>query len=167
MSHDAVLKHATASVFVFARVSGQWQLGLIEHPRLSMAMIPGGHVEDDETAAQAAWREVTEETGLRVRPVRAPSPPVPPGYPHPVMHQPWWITELQVPRDGSLAEDHVHVDHVFVAVAESIEPVSQPELRFAWWSQDEILGSDVVFEDTKILARELFARVETFADAPT
>ena len=60
------IKHATAGAFVFAQLGGEWKLGLIEHPRLRRLMIPGGHVEDDEHCAQAALREVTEETGLRV-----------------------------------------------------------------------------------------------------
>jgi len=161
-----VLKHGTSSVFVLARVEGQWRVALIEHPRLSMAMIPGGHIEDDETAAHAAWREVWEETGLRVRPVRAPAAEVPPGYPHPVMEPPWWITELPVPPDRHLAEEHVHVDHVFVAVAESIEPLSEPEHPSGWWTQAELMGSAQVFEDTKLLARQVFARIEELAGPP-
>lgn len=158
-----MLKHGTSSVFVFAWVEGQWRLGLIEHPRLAMAMIPGGHIEDDETAAHAAWREVREETGLQVRLVSAPSAAVPQGYPHPVMDQPWWITVLQVPRDNHVAQAHVHIDHVFVAIAESIEPLSEPEHPFAWWRREEVLESDVVFEDTRVLAEDLFARIEALS----
>lgn len=161
-----MLNHGTSSVFVFGRVEGHWRLGLIDHPRLSMAMIPGGHVEDDETAAHAALREVREETGLLVRPVRAPSAEVPPGYPHPVMEQPWWITELPVPHDSHAAEDHVHVDHVFVAIADSIEPLSPPEHPFRWWREEEVLRSELVFEDTKVLARQLFGRIEELAGRP-
>lgn len=156
-------KHGTSSVFVFAWHSGQWRLALISHPRLQMAMIPGGHVEDDETAAHAAWREVREETGLLVRPLPAPAAVVPPSYPHPVMAQPWWITEIEVPRDNHLAEDHVHIDHVFVAVAESTEPLSPPEHPCAWWCQEELLRSDAVFEDTKVLATLLFGRISELA----
>ena len=161
-----MLKHGTSSVFVFAWVDGHWQLGLIDHPRLTMTMIPGGHIEDDETAAHAAWREVREETGLVVRPVSAPAADVPRGYPYPVVEQPWWITELPVPRDNHVAEDHMHVDHVFVAVADCIEPALEPEHPFGWWRQEELVQSDQVFEDTKVLARELFARIEQLAGPP-
>jgi 8-oxo-dGTP pyrophosphatase MutT (NUDIX family) len=154
-----MIKHGTASTFVFGAVDGEWRLGLIEHPRLGMVMIPGGHIENDETAAQAAWREVREETGLVVRPVSAPAARMPSGYPHPVMDQPWWITELRVPRDNHLAEDHVHIDHVFVAMADSTEPVAEPEHRFTWLREEEVLQSGAVFEDTKVLAKELFALI--------
>jgi len=67
------IKHATAGAFVFAHVDGEWKLGLIEHPRLRRLMIPGGHVEGDEHCAQAAVREVAEETGLRVRLLPTPA----------------------------------------------------------------------------------------------
>ncbi len=153
-------KHGTASVFVFARVQGEWRVALIAHPRLGRAMIPGGHVEDDETAAEAAWREVLEETGLRVHPVRAHPAELPPDYPHPVMEPAWWTTELPVPPDRHLAEDHVHVDHVFVAIADNPEPISDPEHAVTWWCRDELLSADAVFDDTKVLARYLFAWIE-------
>ncbi|MCY0935970.1 NUDIX domain-containing protein [Streptomyces sp. H34-S4] len=162
-----MIKHGTASTFVFAWIGGDWRLGLIEHPRLAMAMIPGGHVEEDESAAEAAWREVREETGLKVRPLAAPAATMPAGYPHPVMAQPWWITELRVPRDNHLPEDHVHVDHVFVAVAEDTEPVCEPEHPFTWLSEEEVLASESVFADTKILAENLFSMIAELAGQPT
>jgi 8-oxo-dGTP pyrophosphatase MutT (NUDIX family) len=58
------LKHLTSSVFVFRRFTDGWRTGLIRHPRLHKMMIPGGHVEPEETSAEAALREVAEETGL-------------------------------------------------------------------------------------------------------
>ena len=112
-------KHATSSVFVFCEVEGRWRLGLIEHPRLGRQMVVGGHVEADETQAEAAVRETVEESGLRVRLLGCPAPSLPVGYPHARVAAPWWITELMVPADNHLAEPHVHVDHQYVAVAES------------------------------------------------
>ncbi|MGQ0776590.1 MAG: NUDIX domain-containing protein [Pseudonocardiales bacterium] len=58
------VKHATASVFLFAHTNDTWRVGLIRHPRLDKWMLPGGHVEPDENPAEAALREVAEETGL-------------------------------------------------------------------------------------------------------
>lgn len=161
-----MIKHGTASTFVFARIGGEWRLGLIEHPRLAMAMIPGGHIEQDESAAEAAWREVREETGLEVRPLAGPAAPMPYGYPHPVVDQPWWITELRVPRDNHLAEDHVHIDHVFVAVADDTRPVCEPEHPFTWLCEEEVLSSGSVFADTKILAKELFSMIGGLVGQP-
>jgi hypothetical protein len=53
-----VIKEATASTFVFGRGGdGQWRTALVWHPRLECWMPSGGHVEDDESAAEAAVRE--------------------------------------------------------------------------------------------------------------
>ncbi|MGH3913779.1 MAG: NUDIX domain-containing protein, partial [Pseudonocardiaceae bacterium] len=61
-----MIKHATASVFVFREFPEGWRLGLVEQPRLRRHRIVGGHVELDETQAEAAVREATEESGLQV-----------------------------------------------------------------------------------------------------
>jgi 8-oxo-dGTP pyrophosphatase MutT (NUDIX family) len=55
-----VKKHFTATAFV---VRGDATL-LHWHKRLGQWMPPGGHVEPDEEPAEAALREVLEETGL-------------------------------------------------------------------------------------------------------
>jgi len=63
-----VIKEATASTFVFREdPGGVWRTALVWHPRLESWMPSGGHVERDESAAEAALREVREETGLEVR----------------------------------------------------------------------------------------------------
>ena len=69
------LKHLTSSVFVFRRLPGGWRIGLIRHPRFQLMMIPGGHVEPEESCAEAALREVAEETGLAVTLVGPPAGP--------------------------------------------------------------------------------------------
>ena len=48
-----VIKHATASTFVFGRLPGGWRIGLIQHPIFGGLMIPGGHVEEFESAVRA------------------------------------------------------------------------------------------------------------------
>lgn len=159
-----MIKHAMSSVFVFCEIEGQWRLGLIEHPRLGRNMIVGGHVEADETQAEAALRETVEESGLRVRLLACPSPLLPAGYPHAQVAAPWWITELMVPADNHLAEPHVHVDHQYVALAESPVPVSEPVHPFAWFGAGELEGLSM-FDDTRLLARELFPRIAALVAA--
>ncbi len=95
------IKEATASSFVFRSCSDGWRLGLIWHPRLNCFMLPGGHVENFETSAEAAVRENQEETGWATRLVPGPSAAVPDGAPHPVVPAPWWVQDT--PRLGSVA----------------------------------------------------------------
>lgn len=99
-----MIKHATASTFVFHQFPDRWRLGLVAQPRLGRHMIVGGHVERDETQAEAALREAVEESGLRVRLLACPTPALPMGYPHERVAAPWWITEVMVPADNHLAE---------------------------------------------------------------
>jgi hypothetical protein len=47
-----MIKHATASTFVFYQFPEGWRLGLVAQPRLGRHMIVGGHVELDETQAR-------------------------------------------------------------------------------------------------------------------
>jgi 8-oxo-dGTP pyrophosphatase MutT (NUDIX family) len=154
-----VIKHDTASTFVFCQFTDEWRLGLIEHPRLGLHMVAGGHVEDDENNEQAARREVIEETGLTdLRLVAPPAPGLPRGYPHPLVAREWWTTEVMVPADNHVAEPHVHVDHQYLAVARSSNPTQKPQHPFAWFTRDE-LDQLAMPEDTRMLAEYLFDRI--------
>ncbi|MGH3834236.1 MAG: NUDIX hydrolase [Pseudonocardiaceae bacterium] len=159
-----MIKHATASTFVFCEFDEGWRLGLIEHPRLRRRMVVGGHVEADETQAEAAVREATEESGLQVRLLACPSPTLPVGSPHPPVPQPWWITEMLVPADNHLEEPHVHVDHQYVAIADSPVPVSESVHPFGWYGVDELDGLPM-FPDTVLLAKALFPQIGAVAAA--
>ena len=130
-------KHQTSSVFVFRRLPGGWRIGLIQHPRFHRMMIPGGHVEPEESPAEAAVREVAEETGLAVTLVSPPAAPVPPGYRARRVAPPWWIAEYQVPADAHLGMAHVHVDHLYVALADGTAPGRAPggaAHPFGWYA---------------------------------
>ncbi len=53
--------HLTASAII---TDGAGSVVLHKHKRLGIWLQPGGHIDDGEHAADAALREVTEETGL-------------------------------------------------------------------------------------------------------
>jgi 8-oxo-dGTP pyrophosphatase MutT (NUDIX family) len=158
-----MIKHATSSTFVFHRFPQGWRLGLVVQPRLGRHMIVGGHVEPDETQAEAAVREAVEESGLRVRLLACPTPALPAGYPNAPVPAPWWINEIMVPSDNHLDEPHVHVDHQYVAVAESPEPVSEAVHPFDWYGPN-LDGLDM-FEDTRMLAKALFPIIDSIAES--
>jgi hypothetical protein len=69
-----------------------------------------------------------------------------------------------VAADNHLAEPHVHVDHQYIAVAESPVPVSEPVHPFGWFGADE-LADLRMFEDTRLLAGALFPRIAALAAA--
>jgi 8-oxo-dGTP pyrophosphatase MutT (NUDIX family) len=151
-----VPKHATASVAVFCLQPGGWRMGLISHPRLGRMMMPGGHVETAESAAEAAIREVAEEAGLMVDLLPPPAAPLPGGYrPHRVP-QPWWIVEYAVPPDGQLGVPHIHVDHLYLAVTSQPRPVTAPAHPFGWFAAGDLAALEM-FEDARILAGTLLA----------
>jgi 8-oxo-dGTP pyrophosphatase MutT (NUDIX family) len=155
------IKHATASTFVFSRLDdGGWRIGLILHPLFGKLMIPGGHIEPEENAPEAARREVAEETGLAVTFVPALAATVPAGLSsRKLVSPPWWILEQPVESDNHLAEPHFHVDHLYVAVATVPEPLSHPAHPFSWHDQAE-LAALTMFDDTRQLATALFADIE-------
>src|SRR5580700_4545001 len=155
------LKHLTSSVFVFRRFSDGWRTGLIRHPRFDRMMIPGGHVEPEESSAEAALREVAEETGLAVTLVSPPAAPVPPGYRARRVALPWWIAEYQVAPDNHLDVAHVHVDHLYVALAGGARPSGAAPAPdgthpFGWYDAGDLPGLDM-FDDARLLARLMLA----------
>jgi 8-oxo-dGTP pyrophosphatase MutT (NUDIX family) len=162
-----MIKHATAGGFVFCRFPDEWRLGLVEHPRMGVLACPGGHVEDDESPAEAAVREIEEETGLAgVRLLGFPEPAVPAGFPatHAQVALPWWITEIEVPPDNHLASPHVHIDHVWVAIAPHADPASEPAHPFAWYTAGDIGRGLPMFEDSRVLAPVLFQSISGMRD---
>jgi 8-oxo-dGTP pyrophosphatase MutT (NUDIX family) len=155
------VKHLTSSVFVFRLFTDGWRTGLIRHPRLHRMMIPGGHVEPEESCAEAALREVAEETGLAVTLVSPPAAPVPHGYRGRRVALPWWIAEYQVKPDSHLDVAHVHVDHLYVALADGTPPPPPagtgppgPAHPFGWYAAGDLPGLDM-FDDARLLARLL------------
>ncbi len=108
---EADVTHVTASAFVVSRRG----LLLHRHRRLGIWVQPGGHVDAGEEPAEAAAREVHEETGLWARhlePVSLYQVDVHPG-----------------PRG------HTHCDVRYLMVADPIDPRPGPEEspEVAWY----------------------------------
>lgn len=151
-------RHLTASMVVF---DGPKVL-LVHHNATGKWCFPGGHVDAGETPAEAAVREVREETGL-VATVHSPRwsfLEIPGQVWHP---SPWMTAEIPAPakpvRPGKPAEPaHTHVDLLFIGTADSSLPVSVPadEASGAGWvALAELKGMDVR-EEVPVVAQEAF-----------
>lgn len=145
------VKHITASTLLWCRYEDGWRLGLVRHPIQQRLLPPGGHVEPDENTEQAALREVTEETGVEADLLPAREIPLGDDFPATTVGRPWWICEHPIAHDNHLAEPHVHVDHVYVAVARTPVPVTEPEHPFDWYPPTEWATLDMP-EETRQLA---------------
>ncbi len=158
--HDrsVTVKHGTSSVFVFTWMAEGWRIGLIRHPRFGRMMMPGGHVEPGESPAEAALREVAEEAGLAARLVSPPTAPLPPGYRPRRVAPPWWIVEYDIPPDNHLGEPHVHIDHLYVAVA-GTSHICPPGHPFSWHATAGLTGLHM-FEDARTLATSLLSGLD-------
>ena len=158
------IKHPTASTFIFSEHDDGWKLGLILHPLFGKLMIPGGHVEQDETAPDAARREVAEEAGLAVSYIPALATPAPDAViaTRKLVSPPWWILEQPVDRDNHVGEPHFHIDHLYVAVAMVAEPLRHPAHPFSWHAEADLAGLNM-FDDTRDLAVTLFADIAQLA----
>jgi 8-oxo-dGTP pyrophosphatase MutT (NUDIX family) len=158
-----ILKHATASVFLMGHIDGEWCLGLVWHPRFLRWMLPGGHVEVHENPAQAALREVMEETGMEAAILSAPtavlaSTAVPGTVPTPL-----WIVEEQVPPEPRQPREHIHIDHLYAAFVATSTATVAGEHRFAWYSPARLAQLEM-FDDTRLLASAVFAHREALLD---
>ena len=103
------IRHFTASAVV---LDDNDRVLLVHHNGIGLWLNPGGHVDENETPAEAAVREVAEETGIRARVLGEA------GFAHPAVvgHvAPWAIIEMEV--TDSKVGTHRHIDFVYVCRA--------------------------------------------------
>ena len=105
-------RHFTASAIVFG--DDLDQVLLVHHNRIGKWLYPGGHIESGQAPAEAAIREVEEETGIRTEVLQRPTFRHPDVTVHPV---PFAILEVSA-TDREFG-DHRHIDFVYVLRATS------------------------------------------------
>jgi 8-oxo-dGTP diphosphatase len=144
-------RHLTASMVVF---DGP-QVLLVHHNATGKWVFPGGHVDANETPAEAALREVLEETGLVAVICRQEPVEVPGQRWHP---SPWVTAEIAAPaKPGKPAEPaHTHIDLLFVGTADSSLPMTVPadEASGARWVPVRQLECFDVREEVPAVARQ-------------
>lgn len=113
------IRHFTASAVVLDHDS---RVLLVHHNKIGQWLYPGGHIDPDEDPAQAALREVREETGIRAAVIGEPTFAHSAVASHPV---PWAIIEMDV-TDSKIGA-HRHIDLVYVCRASGGDLTAQLE----------------------------------------
>lgn len=144
-------KEFTASVYL---IDNQKVL-LIYHPKLQKWLPPGGHIEANETPAEAARREVLEETGLEfefylqenisVNYWNAKS-----------IERPYLCLLENIPAYREMPS-HQHVD--FIYVGKPIQTVQASSFSYQWFSWQDLMQlqpDSEIFQETLDVIKHLF-----------
>jgi 8-oxo-dGTP diphosphatase len=120
------IRHFTASAVVF---DDHDRVLLVHHRKVGLWLYPGGHIDENEDPAQAARREVLEETGIHTE-VIGESP-----FAHPAITShcpPWAIIEMDV--EDHRTGPHRHIDHLYLLRSVAGELTAQlAEVGAARW----------------------------------
>ena len=146
-------KEYTSSVYV---IDDQMVL-LIYHHKLQKWLPPGGHVEANETPAEAAKREVQEETGLEIEFLSQEN----------LLVNCWNAKSIERPYLCLLEEippyldtpAHQHVDFIYVAKpATGVTDHSSPfSCRWFNWNDLQSMQPDIeIFNETLQVIQHLF-----------
>jgi 8-oxo-dGTP diphosphatase len=112
------IRHFTASAIVF---DDHERVLLVHHHKLGLWIYPGGHVDPNEDPAQAAVREVLEETGVAVEVITESR------FQHPaVVSHPTPFAVIEMPVQDSKVGPHYHIDLVYLCRATSTALTHQP-----------------------------------------
>ena len=151
-------KDFTSSIFVFNLNGIEPKILLLFHKKLKKWMIPGGHVEFGENTAEAALREVKEETGLEIslfsflhKETRNYSDAK-------WVFPPEYVFEELIPKYKD-QEEHIHVDFLYIGIASSfkIRLKKDESDNIKWFNMEELKALDM-FNMSKTISIKLFKR---------
>jgi 8-oxo-dGTP pyrophosphatase MutT (NUDIX family) len=151
-------RHLTASMVVIDPHTAS--VLLVHHNATGKWLFPGGHVDPDETPAEAALREVREETGIHATITGQTVMDLPGMVWHP---SPWITAEIPAPakpqRPGKPAEPaHTHIDLLFIGTADSTAEITvllDEVASVRWVPIDQVASLDVRAEVASLAAAAL------------
>lgn len=140
------MRQFTATVFILHEARAL----LLFHKKHQTWMPPGGHIEPNETPAEAARREVLEETGLEIMFVGQENiwfdeqPPITRS-----IERPHHMLLEYIPAVG-VEPAHEHIDFCYVArPTSSLQPCERQEIRWFTLEQIESLPPASIFPDVQ------------------
>ncbi len=146
-------KHFTASVYILEK----GQALFIFHPKFQKWLPPGGHVEPNESPADAARREVGEETGLTIEWLRDERAWIETDNAR-SFERPFACLAEDVPA-GDTTVSHQHLDFIYVAQPLGTLPCHHTH-KAKWFPFEAILSPSstlATFPDTKEMLRAILA----------
>lgn len=137
MTITETTRHLTASMVVIDPAARS--VLLVHHNLMGKWVFPGGHLDEDETLAECAVREVLEETDLEVTVFDHSRMPLPGMEWHP---SPWITAAIPAPANPHEGEPaHMHIDHLFIGLGNSrqpLKPAMDEVAQARWFPYDEI-----------------------------
>jgi 8-oxo-dGTP pyrophosphatase MutT (NUDIX family) len=150
-------RHLTASMIVLDLETER--VLLIFHNATEKWMFPGGHVDEDEAPAEAAQREVLEETGVTAH-FDQPWSMLPGAVALPT---PFMVAEFPAPHKPQWKEPaHHHIDELFIGFADGNTPLAAQleEVKAAAWVRISKIDDWNVREEVPMVLRSAWARVK-------
>ena len=153
-----MVKHFTATTFV---IDSQQRTLLLWHKRLGRWMPPGGHIDPNESPAEAARRECKEETGLDVEIMGDEQPDlfVKDRSEGEMLPRPFAMLLENIPASAERNEPaHQHMDFLFIAKPidenQSLQLAEAEGGEMRWFTRDEVAALNE--------ATEIFANVKAY-----
>lgn len=131
-------RHFCASAFVVD--PNTKRLLLVFHKKFHKWVQPGGHIEEGETPEETAYREVYEETGLKIELLGNRFP-----------REDDFIRPLGIQRNRNLEGD-THIDIIYAAIPKKTENLTlnqEESLGIGWFTRRQLEALEV-FPDIKI-----------------
>lgn len=144
-------KHFTATAYIVSKIAGEYKVLLHKHKKLRIWIAIGGHIERDENPIEALFREVKEETNLKIELINRKK-----------LLKTKTINQL-IPPDALVEEDvpeyqgepsHIHMDMVYFTFCKNPEKLKM-DGKFAWFSKIELESAKLNIEVLKFSIQAL------------
>lgn len=146
-------KHFVATGFVLNKE--QSKMLVVYHRKLDKWAAPGGHIELNETPAEAALREIFEETGVKATVVDSANVELCPRVGSEAqLDTPYVMLSEHIPKYGD-NKAHIHLDFIFLCEADENEALVQQERevkKVKWMTWEELEKVDT-FDSIKNFAK--------------